>query len=61
MENDIDPLYPFRREWERQQAEPMPVFAKKRGRGSIFGDAEPSPLVRDRVTNESTKNEEKVK
>jgi len=31
--DDIDPLYPFLEEWEQQQAEPMPVFAKKRGRG----------------------------
>jgi hypothetical protein len=40
MENDIDPLYPFLEEWRQQQAEPMPVFAKKRGRGKLGSSQE---------------------
>jgi len=40
--------YLFLEEWERQQAEPMPVFAKKRGRGKRSQETE------DRMQKEST-------
>ena len=42
--------YPFLEEWERQQAEPMPVFAKKRGWGKLGSSQETG----DRRQNEST-------
>ena len=51
--------YPFQREWEQAQSEPLPEFSG----GSLFGNKKPSPLAIDRLPErkQETLNERKEK